>query len=155
MRNNYYLVHVRKKELREEVRWAMKKTAIELKNKKKVNIIAYLSVVAVIVLLALFANKFYEDHFTIKGIKGEELLTSKTSPDGKYEVRAYLNNGGASADYAVLAVLIDKQNKTEKNIFWDSPCEEAKMQWISNDMLTINDISLHIPDETYDFRGKS
>lgn len=78
------------------------KTVIELKNKKKVNIIAYLSVVAVIVLLA---------------------------------------------------VLIDKQNKTEKNIFWDSPCEEAKMQWISNDMLSINDKSLHIPDETYDFRG--
>ena len=129
------------------------KTAIELKNKKKVNIIAYLLVVAVIVLLALFANKFYEDHFTIKGIKGEELLTSTTSPDGKYEVRAYLNNGGAGTDYAVLVVLNDKQNNTEKNIFWDSPCEEAKMQWISNDMLLINDKSLHIPDETYDFRS--
>ena len=122
----------------------------ELKNKKKINVLALLLVLVMMVFIALFASKLYDKFFTLKGVKGEEFINSEISPNGQYEARAYMNN--ETTDYAVLVVLIDLNNKTEKNIFWDYPCDEAIMKWVSNEVLKINDITLSVPDETYDFR---
>ena len=125
---------------------------LKLKNNKKVNVFALLAVWAAVAVIAIFASEFYDKFFTIKGISGEKLICSEISPDSRYEARAYLNNAGATTDYAVLVVLIDLNDKTEKNIFWDYPCNEAKIEWVSKDILKINDITLHVPDEMYDYR---
>ena len=52
--------------------------------------------------------------FDIQRIDGQELLNEVVSPDGKYTVSAYLNNGGATTDYAVLCSV--RNNKTEKAV---------------------------------------
>jgi hypothetical protein len=48
--------------------------------------------------------------FDIQRIDGQEYLSESTSPDGTYTVTAYLNNGGATTDYAVLARLKNNIN---------------------------------------------
>ena len=91
--------------------------------------------------------------FDIQRIRGQEYLSESTSPNGTYSVIAYLNNGGATVDYAVLVVLVDKKSNKEKNIYWNYHCEEANMRWISDEKIEINGIVLNVPDEVYDYRN--
>ena len=111
-------------------------------------IIAFLILVCMIVCV----HKFYKSYTSIEMIEGEESIGKKRSPDGRYEAQAYRNNGGATTDYAVLVVLSDLKNGTEKNIFWDYHCDHANMKWNSNDIIEINGIVLKVPDQVYNYR---
>lgn len=105
----------------------------------------------------LFINigiyNIYKTYTSIDGIKGEEFIGGKRSPNGRYQVEAYRNNGGATTDYAVLVVLSDLKEGSQKNIFWDYHCDEAKMKWHSNDEVEINGILLRVPKDVYDYRN--
>ena len=111
-------------------------------------VIAFLILVCMIVC----GYKFYKSYTSIEGIKGEECIGKKRSPDNRYEAQAFRNNGGATTDYAVLVVLIDLKNGTEKNIFWDYHCDYVEMKWNSNNIIEINGIVLKVPDQVYDYR---
>jgi hypothetical protein len=90
--------------------------------------------------------------FDIQRIDGQELLNEVVSPDGKYTVSAYLNNGGATTDYAVLcSVKANDQNK-EKNIYWQYHCEDASIVWLDDYTVQINGVELNVKKDTYDYR---
>ncbi|MCR8849279.1 DUF5412 domain-containing protein [Rossellomorea sp. SC111] len=82
-----------------------------------------------------------------------EFLTEEASPDGKYTMRAYVTNGGATTSYGVRGELVDneKENKT-KNIYWNYREETAEISWTDKDTVVINGVTLNVPGEEFDFR---
>jgi Family of unknown function (DUF5412) len=91
--------------------------------------------------------------FDLDRLEPGELITEETSPDGRYTVQTFLNNGGATVDYAVLGVLtFNKKKREAKNIYWDYHEEEGEVSWIDEETVQINDQVLHVPKDIYDYR---
>ena len=80
------------------------------------------------------------------------MINEAASPDGKYTVLAYLNSGGATTDYAVLCSVRNNETEKEKNIYWNYPCTEVKIEWNDEDTVTINGVELNVTKDTYDYR---
>ena len=110
-------------------------------------------IIAIVVIGIVYSIKWsFSD---IQRINGQEYITESTSPDGKYTVTAYLNNGGATTDYAVLATLKNNKNGKTKNIYWQYHCEEADIEWLSDDTIKINEVELNVKNEIYDYRKET
>jgi hypothetical protein len=106
-----------------------------------------LCVVAFVIYAVYWA--FYDMNRLQKG----EFLTEESSPDGKYTLRAYVTNGGATTAYAVRGELVynEKEGKM-RNIYWNYLEETAVITWTDEDTVVINEVSLDVPDEEFDFR---
>ena len=116
---------------------------------KKTTLTIFLSI-AIIVGIGTYAVDwaFYD----IQRIEGQEYITESTYPNGEYTVITYLNNGGATTDYAVLGKLKNNNNGKTKNIYWQYNCEKAEISWINDETVKINGIQLEVKNEIYDFR---
>jgi hypothetical protein len=92
---------------------------------------------------------FYDMNRLPKG----EFLTEESSLDGKYTLRAYVTNGGATTAYAVRFELVYNEKEDKKrNIYWNYREETAEITWTDEDTVVINEVSLDVPDEEFDFR---
>lgn len=92
--------------------------------------------------------------YDIQRIKGQKFLKESTSTNGTYTVTAYLNNGGATTDFAVLGTLTNNKNGKTKNIYWQYHCENADMEWLNDEVIKINNVELNVKNEIYDYRRK-
>ena len=90
-------------------------------------------IIILLLLIFLIVYGIYWAFFDIQRIEGEEFLSESTSPDGRYTVTAYLNNGGATTDYAVLCTATDNETGRERNIYWNYKCEKAEIEWIDEE----------------------
>ena len=108
--------------------------------------------VILLTVFALISYGIYLAFFDIQRIDGQEVITVSDSPDSSYTITAYLNNGGATTDYAVLCTV--KNNKTEKtkNIYWNYHCSTADIEWLDNKTVNINGIELDVTKDLYDYR---
>lgn len=107
--------------------------------------------ISVLVLSAL-AFTLNWAFFDLQRIDGETFLSEVTSPGGTYTAKAYVNNGGATTSYAVLAVLENNVNGKHKNIYWEYRMEKADMKWIDEETININGVVLNVKKDVYDFR---
>lgn len=84
-----------------------------------------------------------------------EYLTEETSPNGKYTLKAYVTNGGATTSYSVRGELVfnKKSNKT-KNIYWNYREDTATIIWEDNNTVVINGHTLNAPNDKFDFRNQ-
>ena len=106
--------------------------------------------VLVLFLALIFAVRWA--FFDIQRIEGQNELTVSQSPNGKYTVTAYLNDGGATTDFAVLCTVKDNESDKEKNIYWNYHCNSADIKWVDEDTVDINGEVLDVETDTYDFR---
>lgn len=107
--------------------------------------------ISLIFVICILAYLIYYLMYDINRIKPGERIVESTSPNGTYTITAYLYNGGATVDYAVLCVL-NKKGK-EKNIYWNYHCNSAEIEWIDDDTVIINGIRLeNVEKDTYDYR---
>ncbi|MFP7296899.1 DUF5412 family protein [Neobacillus niacini] len=114
--------------------------------KKKVFIISLL-------LLCLIGYGVYWLFFDINRLSPEKFISKAPSPNGDYTIKAYVNNGGATTDFAVLGVLyFNKESRKPKNIYWNDHEDTAKIKWENENTVVINGHKLSIPNEIYDFR---
>lgn len=119
-------------------------------NKKVINRILTLVIILVVLSLYFLADYFL---FNINAVKPGEYITQTVSPDGRYIIYTYLNNGGATTDYATLCVLEDSQSKEKRNIYWEYHCDTAEIKWIDNDTVNINGVILNdVTKDKYDYR---
>lgn len=97
----------------------------------------------------------YWAFFDMEKLPTGEFLTEKTSPDGKYTVKAYINNGGATTSYSVRGELILNDNgyKTE-TIYWNYREYTANIIWTDNNTVVINGHTLDVPGDKFDFRNE-
>ena len=106
--------------------------------------------VLVLFLALIFAVRWA--FFDIQRIEGQNELTVSQSPNGKYTVTAYLNDGGATTGFAVLCIVKDNESDKEKNIYWNYHCNSADIKWVDEDTVDINGEVLDVETDTYDFR---
>lgn len=81
-----------------------------------------------------------------------ELIASSTSPNGMYQVNAYLCNGGATVDQAIRAEVVTVSTGSKRNIYWKYHDYDAEIVWISDEIVSVNSITLNVLSDTYDYR---
>ncbi len=110
------------------------------------------AVISFIIVGSLLVYGVYWVFFDWSRFK-QELIINSTSPEGTYTINAYKSDGGATVSYAVLGELVfNKKNKRPKKIYWQYRKENAVIEWIDDNTVRINDVQLHLPHETYDYR---
>ena len=124
---------------------AMKKTIVVISS-------ILLSVV-LIALIALFVCTYIIPILNIGNSQTdtqETFLMASQSPDGKYNLEAYRTEPGATVDFSIRVYLIINN---KKNIIYDAYHEyEAKIVWIDNTTVSINEKTLDISQgEKYDW----
>lgn len=83
----------------------------------------------------------------------QDLIAESTSPQGTYTVKAYVSDAGATISYAVLGELVfNHEKRKSKKIYWQYRVSEAYIKWSDDDTVSINGVTLNVPDETYDYR---
>ncbi|MFT8323104.1 MAG: DUF5412 domain-containing protein [Bacillus sp. (in: firmicutes)] len=106
-----------------------------------------------IIFVGLIGYGVYWAFFDMGRLPKGEFLTEETSPDGKYTIKAYVVNGGATTSYSIRGELHfnEKRNKT-KTIYWNYHEKTATITWINKDNVNINEHTLHLPTDHFDFR---
>ena len=105
-----------------------------------------------LIIFALISYGIYWAFFDIQRLDGQEVITISDSPDSSYTVTAYLNNGGATTDYAVLCAVKNNKTGKERNIYWNYHCSTADIQWLDDKTVSINGIELDVTKDKYDYR---
>ncbi|MGG2063904.1 MULTISPECIES: DUF5412 domain-containing protein [unclassified Bacillus (in: firmicutes)] len=125
-----------------------KKAQIEIKKtKRKVAVVLFS-------MLIIGVSFVYWKFFSLQGVPKGELIQEVNSPNGTYTLNAYITNGGATTSFAVRGELIFNKRKIfkTKNIYWNYKEDQANIEWKDEDTVIINGHTLHVPNETYDFR---
>ena len=107
-------------------------------------LISLLIITPFMFLIALFGVLFQPS---------KDLIVESTSPEGKYTVKAYLYNYGATVDYVVRGELFDKNGKKMKVIYDDYHMKDATIVWIDKDTVVINGHKIKLPYGKYDWRN--
>ena len=110
------------------------------------------TIVFVLIFIFTFTSCGNEKIEPLQEIKGQELINETTFSDNEYTIKAYRNNGSATVDWAVLCTLTDNRTKKTKNIYWQYREKDAVIEWIDTDTVKINNVTLNLPDDTYDWR---
>lgn len=112
-------------------------------------------IIGSLLFIGLVGYGVYWAFFDMNRLPTGEYLTEKTSPDGKYTLKAYVTNGGATTAYAVRGELVfnDSNNKT-KNIYWNYREDTANIMWTDNNTVVINGHTLNVPNDKFDFRNE-
>lgn len=108
--------------------------------------------IAVIFIVSLLGYGVYWAFYDIQHLEGQEVIQEISSPDGTYVVTSYLNNSGATTDYAVLCSVKTNGQNNEKNIYWQYHCEAVNIVWLDEDTVKINGVELNVKRDTYDYR---
>lgn len=116
----------------------------------KKRIVKILIPIFIIVAILVYGVNYM--FFDIQRIDGEEVICEVDSPNGENTVIMYLNNGGATTDYAVLGSVRDNQTEKERNIYWQYHCEDAEVKWVSDETVVINGVELDVWEDEYDYR---
>jgi hypothetical protein len=109
--------------------------------------------IMVLLLTALLIYGIHWAFFDVRRIEGQEVIEEVISPNDNYTITAYLNNGGATSDYAVLCSVTDNQTGKERNIYWKYHCSEAEIEWKDEKTVIINGVELDVLKDSYDYRN--
>lgn len=121
---------------------------------RKVKVILLVTSIPITVILVLLGIFLYTLFVSMESLPKGEFLVEESSPDGKFTLRAYVTNGGATTSYAVRGELVfNEKNGKTKNIYWNYREEDAEISWVDNDTVIINNHTLNVPKEKYDFRS--
>lgn len=120
---------------------------------RKVKVILLVTSIPITVILVLLGIFLYTFFVSMESLPKGEFLVEESSPDGKFTLKAYVTNGGATTSYAVRGELVfNEKNGKTKNIYWNYREEDAEIFWVDNDTVIINNHTLNVPKEKYDFR---
>lgn len=79
-------------------------------------------------------------------------IKSSVSPNGTYVVNAYLCDGGATVDQAIRAEVVHVETGESRNIYWQYHAYDAQIEWLADDIVTVNGITLNVMYDMYDYR---
>ena len=111
-----------------------------------IKIVSYI-LLTLVVLFALFI--IYSSN--MQTVRGEELIGTYHSPNGTYILTTYLNNAKDwTVDFAVLGRVKNTKTNLSKNIYYKYHCNIAKVQWLDDTTVVINDVIINVTKDTYD-----
>ena len=88
----------------------------------------------------------------ITGLPAGDFLAAYESSSGEYTINIYLCDGGATTDYSIRGELLINATGFRKNVYWNYHEYDAVVKWVDNETVTINNHTLNIHNEVYDFR---
>jgi hypothetical protein len=105
-----------------------------------------------VVVIGLISWLYYYLSYDLQRLsKAGEVIAIAESPNKKYVITVKKNSAGASSmSWNLVGIVGDRTNK-EKIIYWDEG-SEAKVKWIDEKTVIINDVELNIEKDTYDYR---
>lgn len=73
-----------------------------------------------------------------------EYIESLSSPNNEYTLKSYKYSGGALQDWTLRVEVINNKTKEKTNIYWKYHENYAKMSWIDEETVKINNKILNI-----------
>ncbi|WP_367619262.1 DUF5412 domain-containing protein [Planococcus shenhongbingii] len=132
----------------------MTKPNVEECKKKKSKKLLKRFIIAGLLVAATAGYGVYWAFFDMGRLPTGKFLTEETSPDGKYTLKAFAANGGATTAYAVRGELVlNEEGCQTENIYWNYRETKAIITWKDTDTVMINGHPLDVPDEKFDFRA--
>lgn len=132
-----------------------KNTRLKAPKKRKMNRFMMGILMTSVIILAAGIYVVNWAFFDMGRLPAGEYLTEEISPDGRFTLKAYVTNGGATTSYAIRGELVfNKEEKKKRNIYWNCREETANISWTDNNTVVINGHSLKVPDEKFDFRNQ-
>ncbi|GHU82631.1 hypothetical protein AGMMS50284_4830 [Clostridia bacterium] len=125
---------------------------MKLRTTVKIIIISFLLFMAVIGAIVIVSHSLASN---MKNLPVGEKIDSYDSPSGEYTVNIYLDNGGATVDFAIRGELLNNSNNIKKNIYWCYARNSAKVEWIDNETVVINGKTLNVLTDVYNWRTDS
>lgn len=104
------------------------------------------------VFFALLAYGIHWAFYDLERIPKGDLLVESLSPDGRYTVRIYVSDAGATTSFSTVGELMDHQSKQTRNIYFQYKESKAIVEWLDSDTVVINGRELDVPCEVYDYR---
>lgn len=81
-------------------------------------------------------------------------IKSSVSPSGLYQINVYLCDGGATVDQAIRAEVVIRNTGNARNIYWQYHAHDADIEWLSDELVIVNDVTLNVLNDMYDYRSK-
>lgn len=111
--------------------------------------------VIIVIIVLILSYGTYRAFFDMDNLPKGKLISEVQSPDGKYTIKAYISDAGATTAYAIRGELdFNTKSRKPKNIYWNYREDKAVIEWIDNDTVVINGYKLDVPNEKFDFRRK-
>ncbi|WP_394532682.1 hypothetical protein C1N83_27325 (plasmid) [Priestia aryabhattai] len=114
-------------------------------------IIRRIIVLFIVILVFLFAWGYYYLEYDLNRLPGGELVSSSTSPDGNYTVKAYKSSGGATTNWTIKGVVQNNNNSKKRVIYWDE-AKSAHIVWRDKNIVSMNNKKIDIIKGSYDYR---
>lgn len=112
-------------------------------------------IIIIVIIVLVLSCGIYRSFFDMNNLPKGKLISEVQSPDGRYTVKAYISDAGATTAYAIRGELVfNTIKKNPKNIYWNYREDKAEIEWIDNDTVIINGHKLNVPNERFDFRRK-
>lgn len=82
-----------------------------------------------------------------------QMIGEFSSPNGMYQINAYLCSGNATVDFSVRCEVVEIQSGNTRNIYWQYRCQNVSVEWIDDRTVEINGVVLDIITDSYDWRN--
>lgn len=108
------------------------------------------SVITVGICIILFAITYWFFFVDTEHLPTGTLIASFPSPDAVYTVNVYECRGNATSADSLRAEVIT--NDGTRNIYWQYDDSLRSVEWISENVVSINGIHLDVLSDMYDWR---
>ncbi|WP_106059550.1 DUF5412 family protein [Clostridium vincentii] len=122
--------------------------------KKRTFLVIIIAMLSGIFLCGYIGKKYIIEPLDELFKSSEEFIAESSSSDGKYDIQAYLVNGGATTDWAVVCYLNIGGSKKKETIYNDYHINKAEISWADKDTVIINGHEIDLPDGKYDWTEK-
>ncbi|WP_372780717.1 DUF5412 family protein (plasmid) [Priestia aryabhattai] len=107
--------------------------------------------IATMMMACLLAWSYYYLQYDLNRLPGGELISSSTSPDENYTVKAYKSSGGATTNWTIKGVVQDNKDSKKRVIYWDE-AKSAHIVWKDKNIVSINNKKIDVIKGSYDYR---
>lgn len=112
-----------------------------------------ITALSILLTCSFIYTRYFINSNKISKLPKGTFLTESTSEDGAYTIKIYLCGGGATTDFAIRGELITNNKiSTSKNIYWEYHVSSTDILWQDNDTVIINNKTLNLPNDKYDWR---
>ncbi|MFN0224190.1 MULTISPECIES: DUF5412 family protein [Paenibacillus] len=121
--------------------------------RKKKFLVIGSSLLLVTIVLGISGMRFYNCYVmktSLSCLPQGQFIKESSSPRGTKTLKVYLSNYHSTTPDAIRIEKIE--NGERKNIYWNFPEEDAEIEWLDENIVSINNHLLDIRSEVYDRR---
>ena len=115
--------------------------------KKKIKLL-----IIIMAILLILAYLFYSCFYSMSRLPKGRFLYEDTSPKGTYTLKVYVSEPALSGDAVRVELIMNNKKGKKKNLYWEYRESTARITWIDDDTVKINDHELNLPNDQYDWR---